>query len=29
MQVDTQEILQISKHFGHLDDPRSHINRKH
>lgn len=29
MQVDTEEILEISKHFGNLQDPRSHINRKH
>ena len=29
MQVDTEEILEISKHFGKLQDPRSHINRKH
>lgn len=29
MQVDTEEILEISRHFGKLDDPRSHINRKH
>lgn len=29
MHVDTQEILDISRHFGTLDDPRSHINRKH
>jgi predicted transposase YbfD/YdcC len=29
MQVDTAEILEISKHFGKLDDPRSHINQKH
>ena len=29
MQVDTDEILQISQHFGNLKDPRSHINRKH
>lgn len=29
MQVDTAEILEISKHFGKLQDPRSHINRKH
>ena len=29
MQVDTEEILEISSHFGKLDDPRSHINRKH
>lgn len=29
MQVDTEEILEISAHFGNLSDPRSHINRKH
>lgn len=29
MQVDTEEILEISKHFGTLNDPRSPINRKH
>lgn len=29
MQVDTEDILEISKHFGKLKDPRSHINRKH
>ena len=29
MQVDTEEILEISKHFGKLQDPRSPINRKH
>ena len=29
MQVDTEDILEISKHFGTLEDPRSHINRKH
>ena len=29
MQVDTDDILQVSKHFGQLDDPRCHINRKH
>lgn len=29
MQVDMDEILEISEHFGKLDDPRSHINRKH
>ena len=29
MQVDTEEILEVSRHFGNLDDPRSHINRKH
>jgi predicted transposase YbfD/YdcC len=29
MQVDTEEILEISRHFGKLADPRSHINRKH
>jgi predicted transposase YbfD/YdcC len=29
MQVDTEDILEISKHFGNLEDPRSHINRKH
>lgn len=29
MQVDTEEILEISKHFGKLEDPRSHVNRKH
>ncbi len=29
MQVDKEEILEISRHFGQLEDPRSHINRKH
>ena len=29
MQVDTEEILEISRHFAKLEDPRSHINRKH
>lgn len=29
MQVDTEEILEISAHFGKLEDPRSHINQKH
>ena len=29
MQVDTEEILEISKHFGELKDPRSHVNRRH
>lgn len=29
MQVDTEEILEISRHFGKLQDPRCHINRKH
>ena len=29
MPVDTDEILEISRHFGELEDPRSHINRKH
>ncbi|MGA9131629.1 MAG: ISAs1 family transposase [Candidatus Sulfotelmatobacter sp.] len=29
MQVDTEEILEISRHFGKLEDPRSHVNRKH
>lgn len=29
MQVDTEEILEISRHFGKLEDPRSQINRKH
>jgi len=29
MQVDTDEILEISRHFDKLEDPRSHINRKH
>ena len=29
MQVDMEEIAEISKHFGALEDPRSHINRKH
>jgi len=29
MQVDTAEVLEFSKHFGKLEDPRSHINRKH
>ena len=29
MRVDVEDILEISKHFGKLEDPRSHINRKH
>ena len=29
MRVDAEEILEISAHFGKLEDPRSHINRKH
>jgi len=29
MQVDAEDILEISGHFGALEDPRSHINRKH
>jgi predicted transposase YbfD/YdcC len=29
MQVDTEEILEVCKHFGELEDPRSHVNRKH
>ncbi len=29
MQVDAEDILEISAHFGKLEDPRSHINRKH
>ncbi len=29
MQVDTEDILEISRHFGTLEDPRSPINRKH
>jgi len=29
MQVDAEDILEISGHFGTLEDPRSHINRKH
>jgi len=29
MQVDVEDILEISAHFGTLEDPRSHINRKH
>jgi predicted transposase YbfD/YdcC len=29
MQVDAEEILEISAHFGKLEDPRSHINQKH
>lgn len=29
MQVDAEEIVEISAHFGNLKDPRSHINRKH
>lgn len=29
MQVDTEDILEISAHFGALEDPRSHINQKH
>jgi hypothetical protein len=29
MQVDAEDILEISAHFGTLEDPRCHINRKH
>ena len=29
MQVNTEEILEICEHFGKLEDPRCHINRKH
>ena len=29
MQVEVEEILEINAHFGKLEDPRSHINRKH
>jgi predicted transposase YbfD/YdcC len=29
MQVDAEDILEISAQFGTLEDPRSHINRKH
>ena len=29
MQVDAEDILEISAHFGKLEDPRSHINQKH
>jgi DDE_Tnp_1-associated len=29
MQVDAEDILEISAHFGKLKDPRSHINQKH
>jgi predicted transposase YbfD/YdcC len=29
MQVDAEEIAEINKQFGKLEDPRSHINRKH
>lgn len=29
MQVDAEDILEISAHFGKLEDPRCHINRKH
>jgi hypothetical protein len=29
MQVDAEDILEISTHFGKLADPRSTINRKH
>jgi len=29
MQVDAEDIAEISAHFGSLEDPRSHINRKH
>lgn len=29
MQVDMEDILELSSHFGKLEDPRSHINRKH
>lgn len=29
MQVDAEDILEVVNHFGELEDPRSHINRKH
>jgi len=29
MQIDTEEILEISQHFAALEDPRDHVNRKH
>ena len=29
MQVDVEDILEISAQFGKLEDPRSHINQKH
>ena len=29
MQVDTEDILELSRQFGTLEDPRSHVNRKH
>ena len=29
MQVDTEDILEIIQHFATLEDPRSHVNRKH
>jgi len=29
MQVDAEDIAEISAHFGSLEDPRCHINRKH
>jgi hypothetical protein len=29
MQVDQEDILEILHHFAALDDPRSHVNRKH
>jgi predicted transposase YbfD/YdcC len=29
MQVDAEDILEISAHFGKLEDPRSHVNQKH
>jgi predicted transposase YbfD/YdcC len=29
MQVDAADILEINAHFGKLEDPRCHINRKH
>jgi predicted transposase YbfD/YdcC len=29
MQVDREDILEIIQHFQALEDPRSHINRKH
>ena len=29
MQVDTEDIRELCVQFGKLEDPRSHINRKH
>jgi predicted transposase YbfD/YdcC len=29
MNVDTEEVMEILEHFGKLEDPRSHINRRH